>query len=1095
MDQTSEVTNHAWPGNRAWRVTRYCGQNAKKVNTKKIPLSIGTWNVRTLLDLNIYERPERRTALVSRELARFNIDIAALSETRLPGEGKLEEDGSGYTFVWKGKDEAERREHGVGFAIKTSIFRDHQMTLTAISERLMTLRVPLPDNNFMTLISSYAPTLDADEDLKNHFYQQLNNTIRKVPPRDHLLLLGDFNARVGKDHQLWEDIIGKEGIGNCNANGFLLLGLCAEHNLSITNTMYRLPNRYKTTWQHPRSKHWHMLDYVIVRQSDRKYVRVTKAVLGADDCWTDHRLVVSRLTLAIQRKLRVRSQEPSRRKYDISKLKDPAYSTIYEERVCQDLATIPTSNNLEEEWTFISNTISNAAKDTIGYNKKKNQDWFDENDNEISRLIDAKRMARLAHEQDTRCQRKKACYHDLKKLCQTKLREIQNQWWTQKAVELQQYADSRDLRNFYAGTKELYGPVRSSVGSLLSADSSTILTDPTDILERWRDHFYQLLNRPSTAADDFLKNVQQHPVQLWMNESPTLLELEKAMSQMKARKSPGPDNIPFELLQYGGMPLKTRLHDLILKIWTVQQVPKDLKDAVIITLFKKGDRKFCGNYRGISLLSIAGKIFARILLSRLQEIAEQILPESQCGFRASRGTTDMIFCARQLQEKSREQQKPLFIVFYDLEKAFDRVPRAAMWRVLKRFGCPDNYISLVRALHENTSGRVLHQGKLSEEFEITCGLKQGCVLAPTLFALYLAAMMHEIPSDNPGVDIRYRLDSGLFNLAKFRSKQLTTIKTVTELQYADDNAAFCHSADDLQRSVNNFTAAYQRFGMSVNIQKTKVLAQPAPRTALPEFDITISGTSLKKVDQFSYLGSLLTSKCNSEKDIEHRVAAAHIAYGKLCRRVFDNKDLTRRTKLMVYEAVVVSTLLYGCETWTLYRRDLKKLECFHQQKLRSMLCIKWKDHITNNEVLYRANSQSMESTIMRHRLRWSGHVARMPETRLPRQILFSELATGGRPRGRPVLRYKDQLKATLRSTTIEPETWEAVSSDRSIWRNTIRAGTERFETMRKERDEEKRQARRLRLTAPRPPPTIQCPSCPRKLYTRIGLHSHLRHHK
>ncbi|XP_076059368.1 uncharacterized protein LOC143035979 [Oratosquilla oratoria] len=180
-----------------------------------------------------------------------------------------------------------------------------------------------------------------------------------------------------------------------------------------------------------------------------------------------------------------------------------------------------------------------------------------------------------------------------------------------------------------------------------------------------------------------------------------------------------------------------------------------------------------------------------------------------------------------------------------------------MWRVLKRFGCPNNYISLVRALHENTSGRVLYQRKLSEEFEITCGLKQCCVLAPTLFALYLAVMMYEIPSDNPGVDIRYRLDSGLFNLTKFRSKQLTTIKTVTEMQYADDNATFCHSADDLQH--------------------------------------------------------LLTSKCNSEKDIEHQIAAAYIAFGKLCRRVFDNKDLTRRTKLRVYEAVVVSTLLYGCE--------------------------------------------------------------------------------------------------------------------------------------------------------------------------------------
>ena len=91
MDQTSEVTNHARPGNRAWRVTRYCGRNSKKANTKKIPLSVGTWNVRTLLDLskNKNERPERQIALVAKELARFNIDIAALSETRFSGEGKL----------------------------------------------------------------------------------------------------------------------------------------------------------------------------------------------------------------------------------------------------------------------------------------------------------------------------------------------------------------------------------------------------------------------------------------------------------------------------------------------------------------------------------------------------------------------------------------------------------------------------------------------------------------------------------------------------------------------------------------------------------------------------------------------------------------------------------------------------------------------------------------------------------------------------------------------------------------------------------------------------------------------------------------------
>ena len=124
---------------------------------------------------------------------------------------------------------------------------------------------------------------------------------------------------------------------------------------------------------------------------------------------------------------------------------------------------------------------------------------------------------------------------------------------------------------------------------------------------------------------------------------------------------------------------------------------------------------------------------------------------------------------RQLQEKSREQQKPLFLVFYDLEKAFDTMPRAAIRGVLKHFGCPDHFVNLIQALHDSMVGQVSHQGNISEEFPITNGLKQGCVLAPTLFALYLAAMLYEIPTDNPGAEIKYRFDGGLFNQARLRS--------------------------------------------------------------------------------------------------------------------------------------------------------------------------------------------------------------------------------------------------------------------------------------------------------------------------------------
>ena len=199
--------------------------------------------------------------------------------------------------------------------------------------------------------------------------------------------------------------------------------------------------------------------------------------------------------------------------------------------------------------------------------------------------------------------------------------------------------------------------------------------------------------------------------------------------------------------------MRNHLMLLILKIWETKTLPSDFRDANIITIYKKVDRENCNNYRGISLLSIASKIFACILLDRLLILAEDILPESQCGFRPSRRTIDMIFCARQLQEKSLEQQQPIMFIFWDLKKAFDKVPRPAMWAVLARYGCPPDFIKLVCALHDGMVGRVCHQNSLSGPFPINGGLKQGCVLAPMCFSLYTAAMLNEIPPDTPSIDI------------------------------------------------------------------------------------------------------------------------------------------------------------------------------------------------------------------------------------------------------------------------------------------------------------------------------------------------------
>ena len=120
-------------------------------------------------------------------------------------------------------------------------------------------------------------------------------------------------------------------------------------------------------------------------------------------------------------------------------------------------------------------------------------------------------------------------------------------------------------------------------------------------------------------------------------------------------------------------------------------VPQKLKDASIIHLYKrKGNRSQCDNHRGISLLSIAGKILARVVLNRLTtEVIDKVYPESQCGFRSGRGTADMVFAYRQLQEKCNEQSQPLYTVFVDLTKAFDTGSRDGLWKLLYKIGCPE----------------------------------------------------------------------------------------------------------------------------------------------------------------------------------------------------------------------------------------------------------------------------------------------------------------------------------------------------------------------------------------------------------------------
>ena len=167
----------------------------QKRKTKVISLKIGAWNVRTLMDSAGSDRPHRRMALVERELGRYGIEIAALSETRFAEIVEIKEVCAGYTFFWSGRKSEERREAGIGFAFKSDLVRKLTGLPNGINDRLMTFRLPLSGNKHETFVSAYVPTMTNPGEVKDKFYDDLDNIISATPRTDKLILLGDFNAR------------------------------------------------------------------------------------------------------------------------------------------------------------------------------------------------------------------------------------------------------------------------------------------------------------------------------------------------------------------------------------------------------------------------------------------------------------------------------------------------------------------------------------------------------------------------------------------------------------------------------------------------------------------------------------------------------------------------------------------------------------------------------------------------------------------------------------------------------------------------------------------------------------------------------------
>ena len=271
--------------------------------------------------------------------------------------------------------------------------------------------------------------------------------------------------------------------------------------------------------------------------------------------------------------------------------------------------------------------------------------------------------------------------------------------------------------------------------------------------------------------------------------------------------------------------------------------------------------------------------------------------------------------------------------------------------------------------------------------------------------------------------------------------------------------------------------------------------QPPTGAEYHDPSILLNDTPLPVTKSFTYLGSTVTNDTNLDTEVGRRIQAACVSFRKLKDRLWKRRGVKLSTKIAVYCAVILPSLLYSSEAYTLYRRHIKRLSRVYQRQLRSIMGIRWQDHISNEEVLQRAGVISLESVVLRSQLRWTGHVIRMNKERLPRQTFYGELQTGKRSVGRPLLRYKDTLKRQLKLTKIAPHTLENIASQRVEWRRLVATAANTAEAERHQAAESKRAARHAAASCPHNvDKPYECNICGFRSASRIGLWSHSRKH-
>ena len=980
------------------------GPDRRMILGTKSSIRLGSWNVRTMFQAG-------KTEIIIKEMLNYKVEILGLSETRWIGSGE-ENLSNGIKILYSGHLN-QNANHTQGVALMLS--KTAQKSLKSWEPHgpriLESLFKTSKKEINLRIVSCYAPTNEADDTIKDDFYNKLDSVIRrKHSVKDILILMGDFNAKVGSNNNGYEQIMGTHGLGTMNNNGEMFADFCLENNLVLGGTLFPHKDVHKYTWTSPGDRVRNQIDHICISKKFRRSLLDVRTKRGAD-CSSDHNLVISQLQLKLKY---IPNENTRREKYNVNKLVNPEIKNSFVLKLSNKFAPLAVDddedeipaeeNNVENVWETIKKGYNEVCKEVLERKKREEEEWLSV---ESLNLIEERKEIKKQLCNSNNIQLVES-YSNLSRRIKKSVRKDKRNFIDNLAAKAESAAARNDSKEVFKITKKLSG--KKSVSNSQIRDSlGNILTSVEEQQNRWVEHFSDVLNRPPPVTEAVVPDAE---IDVRINTNPpTKEEIKKCINTLKNGKAAGPDDIPPEALKASQDISAEALEILLKKVWEENQVPQDWKDGHLTVLPKKGDLTYCDNHRGIMLLSTPGKVLSKIILERLKLAIDEKLRKNQAGFRPGRSCSDQIVTLRIIIEQCLEMRKPCIINFVDYQKAFDSLDRKTLWKILAFYGVPQKIIGIIKCMYDNQSVKVMFKGKLSNSFMVKTGVRQGCLLSPFLFLLAIDFIMKHCNNGN-----------GL---------PWTNNEELDDLDFADDLAIVSDAINKMQDKTIQLKELSERVGLFININKTKTMKINIEDNAA----VNLGNDNLEEVENFTYLGSIVSKNGGTEEDINGRLKKARASFGMLSK-IWRSSKISTKTKVRIFNAVVKSVLLYGSESWSLTKKLESKLQVFLNNCLRKILKIFWPQVISNIDLWERTGQLPLNTQILRRKFKWIGHTLRRPTFEVQRQALTWNLE-GTRRRGAPRLTWRRKLKNELEYMGKTFEDIEEMAQNRQSWRRFV----------------------------------------------------------